>query len=187
MSSNLLFFLPRRFFFSSPSAKPGSRPPSAGRSPGAPGTAAPLTNLPKKVGAVPLALSPTPWAPLRARGDGEGERNGHQRALPSSGCPSALSPSRPTSASTTGTFFTRVLDLRCRTMKPPIPEEQKGGGSRQGLAGGGACQGKAAPRSTHRADTASASSSCSPPGPPAPSLSPRQPRYRGRGWPEPPA
>lgn len=42
MSSNLLFFLPRRFFFSSPSAEPGSRLPSAGRSPGAPATTTPV-------------------------------------------------------------------------------------------------------------------------------------------------
>lgn len=39
MSSNLLFFLPRRFFFSSPSPEPGSRPASAGTSPGVPATA----------------------------------------------------------------------------------------------------------------------------------------------------
>lgn len=72
---------------------------------------------PHRLGA-PLLARSIPWGHPRWDGD---TGKGLWGSLPSSGCPSALSPSRPTSASTAGTFFRRMWDLRCRTMKPPMP------------------------------------------------------------------
>lgn len=195
MSSSLLFFRARRFFFSSPSAEPGSRPPSAGRSPGAPTNSitTPVTTSSqgcRKSSAMalsqhsrmhpPVSLHPWGWGGHHKGGGGQVLWVPTILWVPL--CAQPL----------TSHFSQHRWDLLQAGVGLALPhhEATDAWGQRrtprsQRVQGGVGL--RAAMGSTHQVGKVCASSSCTHPGPPAPSPSPHQPPRRGRGWLEPPA